>query len=266
MSNILESIATKEFNKQNISSSENSFLLSTFSQLGGGCVPDSFPNSWYSSLYYNKDPQKTDFIVADIHTSPADASGGIVGWIYHVGTGKLNTAMIVVIAPDGSKRSFIGPVMSFYQNTSINFKRYTDEEWEDIYLNSSSTMKPDFVNLYSASATGEIPSINQPSLPLGVDDEIIINDNCISLNNFPNPFINSSIININLNCLTKPAIVNLSIYNLNGDLVNNLFNGELFKGNYSIRWDGYDNQNNEVSKGVYIYKATVNNEIYLERL
>ncbi len=262
LSNILESIATKEFNKQNISSSENSFLLSTFSQLGGGCVPDSFPNSWYSSLYYNKDPQKTDFIVADVHTSPADASGGIVGWVYHVGTGKLNTAMILVDAPDGSKRSFIGPVMSFYQNTSINFKRYTDEEWEEIYLNSSSTMKPNFVNLYLASATGEILSINQPSLPLGVDDDIIITDNCISLNNFPNPFINSTIISINLNCLTKSAIVNVSIFNLNGDLVNNLFNGELFKGNYSIRWDGCDNQNNEVSKGVYIYKAIINNENY----
>ncbi len=265
LSGILESIATKEFNKQSISSDENTFLLSTFSQMGS-CAADSFPNSWYSSLYYNNDPHKTDYIVADVHTSPADEGGGIVGWVYHIGTGKLNTAMIVVNAPDGSRRAFVGPVMSFYQNTSINFKRYTDEEWDEIYLNSASTMKPDFVNLYLAGPTGEMPSINKPSLPLGVEDDDFITDNCVNITNFPNPFINSTIINLNLNCLTKPAIVSISIFNLNGNLVNNLFNGELFKGNYSVRWDGCDSKNNKVSEGAYLYKVIINNKIYYGKL
>jgi hypothetical protein len=68
-----------------------------------------------------------------------------------------------------------------------------------------------------------------------------------SLNpNYPNPFNNSTKVPFQL---PKPAFVNLSVYNIRGELVNTLVNEYKKEGYYSIEWDAID-----VGSGVYLFK------------
>ena len=70
-----------------------------------------------------------DFVVADIHTQPTDEAGNIVGKVLHVGTGSINSALIVAQDPaDGCSTAYIGPVGSYYEHITDNFKRLTDSD------------------------------------------------------------------------------------------------------------------------------------------
>ncbi|MBU4444558.1 cellulase family glycosylhydrolase [bacterium] len=72
--------------------------------------------------------------------------------------------------------------------------------------------------------------------------------------NYPNPFNDQTIIPI---VLTKPSLVKLNIFDLQGKLIRNLYNGEMIRGLNELFWDGTDNANVRVSAGVYYYRITV---------
>ncbi len=64
--------------------------------------------------------------------------------------------------------------------------------------------------------------------------------------NYPNPFNNQTVISFEL---PHPMIVNLSIYNVEGQLVKILFNEYKTSGIHTIRWDVEN-----ISSGVYFYR------------
>ena len=87
------------------------------------------------------------------------------------------------------------------------------------------------------------------------DNIISSNDNStdsaspqISLSNYPNPFNPTTTISFNL---TKSQKVKLNIYNIKGQLVKNILNETIEKGNHQIKWNGKDSQNKSVGSGVY---------------
>jgi hypothetical protein len=67
--------------------------------------------------------------------------------------------------------------------------------------------------------------------------------------NYPNPFNSSTTI---LFTTGSSGHVNLSIYNIAGQLVETLYNGQLIAGHHSIVWDA-----SATASGVYFYKLTV---------
>jgi len=70
--------------------------------------------------------------------------------------------------------------------------------------------------------------------------------------NHPNPFNPETLIRFSL---PKAGQAKLTIYNINGQVVRTLVNGNLSAGLHSFRWDGHSN-NGEVSpSGVYIYEV-----------
>ncbi len=69
--------------------------------------------------------------------------------------------------------------------------------------------------------------------------------------NYPNPFNPSTTIRFSVK---EAAPVSLEIYNLKGQLVKTLVNGEKSSGNHSVIWNGLDNNNQPASSGVYFYK------------
>lgn len=68
-------------------------------------------------------------------------------------------------------------------------------------------------------------------------------------NNFPNPFNPSTIIKFDI---PKDSQVRLEIFNLLGELVETIFNGDYKAGSYQTQWDA-----KHLSSGVYIYKLSV---------
>ncbi len=81
--------------------------------------------------------------------------------------------------------------------------------------------------------------------------------------NYPNPFNPVTTIKFNM---PKADKVNLSVYNVKGQLVKTLVNGIATAGNNEIRWTGVDNNNKSVSTGVYFYKLETSNHKEMKKM
>ncbi len=73
------------------------------------------------------------------------------------------------------------------------------------------------------------------------------------MQNYPNPFNPDTYITFELPKYDK---INLSIYNLSGQLVRILCDDNYKAGRYTLHWNGKDNQGNKLSSGIYIYRLS----------
>ncbi|MDP2401275.1 MAG: carboxypeptidase regulatory-like domain-containing protein, partial [Actinomycetota bacterium] len=71
--------------------------------------------------------------------------------------------------------------------------------------------------------------------------------------NFPNPFNPETTISY---AVKDPAAVRIEIYNVKGQLVRSLVNGEHNSGRYNVVFNGKDNAGNNIASGVYFYRMT----------
>ena len=68
---------------------------------------------------------------------------------------------------------------------------------------------------------------------------------------YPNPFNPITTIEFSI---TKTSHVNLTIFNIKGQKVRTITDGELPAGIHRLNWDGRDNSGNLLANGVYLYK------------
>jgi hypothetical protein len=256
----LETISQKELANTPLSDRDKDFLRRML-YLRGICGPEF--DGWYYRLYYTGETgfTKEDLVVADVHTCPTDELGGLVGWVMHAGTGPVNLAVVTTDVADGRTISFVGPVMSYYEHVSTNFKRLTDEEWRTMFADAPS-MRPAFVNLYLADSTGSSKG-EGPSLVTGVDIRPPQNQSPTSLvlgQNFPNPFNPSTIITFIIPEVLTNSPAELAVYDVQGRLVKRLLSQKMPAGNYTTRWDGTIENGKAAATGVYFYHLTVGNQ------
>jgi len=69
--------------------------------------------------------------------------------------------------------------------------------------------------------------------------------------NYPNPFNPTTTINFSLKTAEKTL---LEVYNIRGEKVRTLVDGELQADYHSIVWNGKDNSGKKSASGVYFYK------------
>ncbi|MEJ2543810.1 MAG: T9SS type A sorting domain-containing protein, partial [Calditrichaceae bacterium] len=75
--------------------------------------------------------------------------------------------------------------------------------------------------------------------------------NFVLADNYPNPFNGVTQIAYEIH---HQGMVNLSIYNMNGQLVSCLVDKQQEAGKYEIGWDGRSQENNYVASGIYFYR------------
>ena len=92
--------------------------------------------------------------------------------------------------------------------------------------------------------------------PSGIGDDVVPISTDILNENYPNPFNPTTTISYNL---ANDSSVELSIYNLKGQKVKQLVSDQLSAGQYSVDWNGTDNNGKDVSSGIYLYKLKVGN-------
>jgi len=210
---------------------------------------------WYKDLYVTGEDGalEKDYVVADVHTSPFDQNGSPVGWVYHVGTGPLNLAVLTARLGDGNTYTFVGPVMSYYEHVSVNFKRLTDEEWVAMFEDEPA-LRPEFVESYMFDS-GEfyydhrnyVVSAEQadrtgmPESP----GRIVLRQN------YPNPFNSSTTIAFRIPDDLANNPVKLAVYDLQGRLVQTLVDEHMPAGNYTVRWEA------DAASGTYYYRLEV---------
>ena len=81
--------------------------------------------------------------------------------------------------------------------------------------------------------------------------------------NYPNPFNPTTMINYRL---PEKSRVSLTVFNLLGNKIATLVNGEKQAGNYSVTWDGRDMNGRRVSTGLYFYKLEAGNNIHVRKM
>jgi hypothetical protein len=228
---------------------------------GGGCGgPVTSYTGWYAQLYYTGQSgfDKYDALVADIHTAPSDADGNFVGWVLHVGTGKVDMMVLNAATTDGRAMSYIGPVYRYYEYVSTNFKRLTDEEWRAMGENPP-IARPTFVYLYLADSTGKSPGTASSLMTTGVHEtppsQLPVDFQLGQ--SFPNPFNSTTIIPFVIPALLGHQPVSVKIFNITGQEITVLLNQVLPEGSYLVRWNGTTHSGLGAASGVYFYSVTV---------
>ncbi len=244
-------LSEKELRGETFSEAEKFFLKKMlFESTLSGAPPY---DGWYADLFYNpEDAALRDFIIADVHTQPTDEQGNPVGRVLHVGVGKVTLGIFLAPAADEFHQptAFVGPVFSFYQTITKNFKRLTDQVWADSVKEGNLPAQPDWVNVFLTDAKGKAlpPGRELPGVEFtGVEEPVAPVPQKFSLwPNYPNPFNPATTIAFEL---PRKMHVTLTIFDLEGHVVARLLDKTLPAGHTSVRWNARG-----VSSGVYFCK------------
>ncbi|MCK9310252.1 MAG: carboxypeptidase regulatory-like domain-containing protein [Candidatus Cloacimonetes bacterium] len=96
-----------------------------------------------------------------------------------------------------------------------------------------------------------------------IDDPATPELSNLLINCYPNPFRESTCINYRLKQVGK---VNLSIYNIKGQLIRTMLSSTQSPGTYSLTWDGKDTNGHEASDGIYFYRLQTGSFVSSKRL
>ncbi|VAX18532.1 hypothetical protein MNBD_IGNAVI01-1849 [hydrothermal vent metagenome] len=98
--------------------------------------------------------------------------------------------------------------------------------------------------IYEVYSTGVVAG-SGGSLPVSLNFEL--------KQNYPNPFNPATTIEYTLN---QPGYVSIDIYNIKGELVDNVYSGFRKEGTYKEVWNGESRIGNKVSSGTYFYQIS----------
>lgn len=255
----LEGIAQKELGGDELDEEERLFLQTVIYDVPMGCTTGY--RGWFARLFYTGEEGLLgeDLVVADVHTQPTDALGNPVGHVLHAGTGPLNMAVVVAETCEGQQTAFVGPVMSYYEHVSLDFKRLTDEEWQLVHGKEPS-FRPGFVRDYLADAEGRWRG-GGASLPTAVEETAATGPKpempgLVLHRGYPNPFNSSTLIRFSVGPELAGERVELDVFNMEGKRVRRLVDQVLPEGNYGTRWEGVTDAGESVASGVYVYRLT----------
>jgi hypothetical protein len=267
----LKRVAEKELSNSALSPEEETFLKDMlFIKQGCGYTMST---GWYARLFYESAPDTKEYIIADVHTQPADKGGNPVGYVLHVGTGRMNLGIVTAPCEDGTLTAFVGPMLSYFEHVTMNFKRLTDKEWGGLYYKPEA-IRPSWVNVYLTDKNG---NRRTDGLKLITDEPLSVqtknepsSHSIIVAQCYPNPFgaVNSTstLIQFSITADQTAIPVNLSVYDMTGRKIRDLSQSNLTSGSYYLRWDGKNSKGESVSNGLYFCHVKVGGELKILKM
>jgi hypothetical protein len=247
-------IADKELAGVALSTQDTTFLGDWIIRFRVGCGART--GGWYSTMFFNRESElHENLIVADVHTCPTNPAGAYIGWVLHVGTGPVDMAVVVADVPGFGSTAFVGPVMSYYQRVTTQFKRLTDEEWASAYAVAPS-FRPSWMNSFLADKSGSLRAagdmlLTDVPLPRGGG---VLPTEVVLAHNYPNPFNPTTQIHFGL---PVQSYVTLGIYDVLGRQVAELVNRTCEAGSHAVTWDGRNSGGGSAATGVYFARFVV---------
>ena len=120
--------------------------------------------------------------------------------------------------------------------------------------NSKITYSSYFGNIHNL-IYARIDGMQYGTYPSGLTSVEIVKEhppnNFTLLQNHPNPFNSTTVINFNL---PEPAEIKLTVFDVTGNEVKTILNSRLLAGTHSARWDGTDNYGRNVASGLYFIR------------
>ena len=128
--------------------------------------------------------------------------------------------------------------------------------------------------LYTYAVTAVYRSLHESesnNISIEIIEGNVVSEDDISLpitetilkGNYPNPFNPSTIIHFSLNTESN---LRIDIYNIKGQKVTTLIDGNMKPGNYQVEWNGTDDNNRSVSSGIYFYRMTTSYYTAIKRM
>jgi hypothetical protein len=133
-------------------------------------------------------------------------------------------------------------------SVELEFDLYYGRSLHNVRMKPAVTKQPDN-SYFRVSING---NLNQCPVPLS-----------LYLTNYPNPFNPTTVIEYGL---VEAGKVDLSIYNIKGQLVKKIIDGQQDAGMHSVNWNGKDENNNSVASGVYFSIMKAGKEIIRNRM
>lgn len=117
-------------------------------------------------------------------------------------------------------------------------------------LNNAFLLQPGEYRIYTSI------QLEAPDLTVGIDD--LHSAAQFSVSVYPNPFEHYTQISYTLN---NSGYSTAQIYDLSGRLVRNLFAERQSQGNYTLTWNGQNDNGENMPKGVYVFKLQSGSEV-----
>ena len=138
--------------------------------------------------------------------------------------------------------------VTFNENVVENFLTTntftdTDVEWDAEYFYRVSANVGYYTD-YSNTVSLTLQSLN-------IEGSSNLPESFILHQNYPNPFNPITTLQYEL---PEDLFVNVTVYDMLGNVVNNLINANQSSGYNSVQWDATNNRGEPVSAGVYLYK------------
>lgn len=112
-------------------------------------------------------------------------------------------------------------------------------------------------------STGSFDIYSNRYLSVGIGDNLPLDITTSSLEIFPNPFRNNTSITFQTNTFVNIAI---AIFDINGRIIKKLKNGPTKTNELKVKWDGTDESNTKVNKGIYFCKISSNGFTLIKKL
>ena len=149
-------------------------------------------------------------------------------------------------------------ILSDSNNNLISVEIGESQELEGISLSQS--FNEEGIGCYTSPSPG---AINNACLVLSNEEYNIVPEQVTLYQNYPNPFNPLTTIKYKL---SKNAKVNMDIFDSNGKLVSNLFQGNQKAGIKSLTWNGTNSLGQKVSTGIYIYRLLVDETFFTKKM
>jgi hypothetical protein len=262
---IFEEIARKELAGAAINEAEITFLKT---MINAYMASGPWITGWFTDFFFDINKGLTqDFAVADVHTQPTDQFGNVVGYVMHVGNGFINNGVFLASNPTNPEQlmAFAGPVSSFHYEVTGNFKRLTDQEWEEKFMWGDGVdlpERPDWVWNYLTGPGGEIRTGGRVLkgdvyTGTGTNPAGAMNDLDYLLA-FPNPASDELHLRFVLN--TSQEVI-VDIYDTNGRLILRSYQGLMVPAEHDIpielsQWE----------RGLYFLKFKAGNQMITKKI
>ena len=161
--------------------------------------------------------------------------------------------------------------IQYYENIVENAPSYEDSCYAVIdigntYLQAGNRANGRLLQLRPTSREDHLRNTDlllesiRTGIPIENNDNPSINNVKPSIsNNYPNPFNPVTTIKFSI---PEKSTVDLCIYNIKGQKVKTLINETLKSGNHNVKWHGVNNNDKQVSTGIYFYKFKVNGKTH----
>ncbi len=269
----LREISAKQYNGQAFSEDDIKFLkkmIFEYYRMSGDCAdPDGYRALGWIYTLFNMNyesigdlcrgvdgiakPKKS---TTDVHTSPYDSGGKLVGWVKHAAAGDQQYCTIITDNLQGESTTYTGVVNSYYEYVTENFQRDTDEEW---LAKMDQIPSPSFTNIYLADKNGYREDIAELVRTHDVSVEDKTGKEKYSIEIYPNVFKDEFTISIQSK-EDFEGVAQIAMYSSSGELVfkaqyNNLPNGQ-------IMINPADNGLSNLNAGVYIIELKLGENVY----